>query len=327
MILVDRDTIATMIPHAGAMCLLDGVLGWDETSVRCVPGLPSSGSICVNSVIGVALDQPSSSRRPSMRTLPTRSTAAAVGTGETYAATLVGYDPTADVAVLQLAGASHLPTVSFARAPAEIGQAVVAVGNAGGTGGTPNAVSGIVTGLDQSITAQNELSGTIEHLSGLIGTNVPIQAGDSGGPLVDTAGKVLGMNTAATSRFVFAQGTAEAFAIPIETVRTIGTEIERGQSSATIHIGPTAFLGVEATNIGTTGAVVVRVLPGTAATTIGLGAGDTIVSLGGHAIRSPTTLSDVLQTEKPGATIPIGWQDRFGQSYTATVTLTSGPPA
>lgn len=250
-----------------------------------------------------------------------------VGNGKTYGATVVGYDVTEDVAVLQLTGASHLPTVSFATAPAKIGQTVVAVGNAGGKGGTPSAVSGTVTGLNQSITAGDELSGTTEHLSGLIETNAPIQAGDSGGPLVNTAGRVLGMNTAGSSRFAFSQGTTQGFAIPIGTVRTVGAQISSGQSSSTVHIGPTAFLGVVATNIGTTGAVVVKVLPGTPATAVGLAPGDTIVSLGGQVIRSPTTLSDVLLAQKPGATIPISWQDRLGRSYAATVTLASGPPA
>ena len=106
-----------------------------------------------------------------------------VGNGRTYGASVFGYDASADIAVVQLTGASHLPTVSFARARAAIGQPVVAIGNAGGKGGTPSAVSGTVTGLDQSVAAQDELSGTTEHLSGLIATDAPIQAGDSGGPL------------------------------------------------------------------------------------------------------------------------------------------------
>lgn len=250
-----------------------------------------------------------------------------VGNGRTYGATVVGYDASADVAVLQLTGASDLPTVSFARARATVGQSVVAVGNAGGKGGTPSAVSGTVTGLDQSVAAQDELSGTTEHLSGLIATDAPIQAGDSGGPLVTTASRVLGMNTAGSSHYDLAQGTTQGFAIPIGTVSAIATQIEHGVSSATVHIGPTAFLGVQATNAGTIGAVVVKVLPGTPAAGIGLEAGDTIVSLGGQEIRSPTTLSKVLQAEKPGVTLPISWQDRFGQSYSTSVTLTSGPPA
>jgi S1-C subfamily serine protease len=250
-----------------------------------------------------------------------------VGNGRTYTATVAGYDVSADVAVLLMRGASHLRTVSFASAPARIGQAVVAIGNAGGKGGVPTAVAGTVTGIDTTVTAQNELSGATEHLTGMIQTSAPIQAGDSGGPLVATTGKVLGMNTAGSSSFALAHETTEGFAIPIRTVASIGTAIVQGRSSVTVHVGPTAFLGVEVANVDTTGAAVVAVLPGTAAAAIGLGQGDTIVSLAGHAIRNPTMLSAVLQAAKPGAKVQISWQTRFGQLHTVTVTLRSGPPA
>lgn len=250
-----------------------------------------------------------------------------LGNGRTYDATVVGYDVAADVAVLQLAGAAHLRTVTFARSPATTGQAVVAIGNAGGRGGTPTAVSGTVTALGQAITAEDELSGRVEHLTGLVETDAPIQAGDSGGPLVDAAGRVLGMDTAAGSRFAFAQGAGQGYAIPDGTVLATGTEIARGASSSTVHVGPTAFLGVDVTNAGTTGAVVAEVLPGTSATAIGLAAGDAIVSVDGRAVRNPTALSEVLQAEQPGTTVPIIWQDPTGRTSTATVTLRSGPPA
>lgn len=250
-----------------------------------------------------------------------------IGNGKTYPATVLGYDVAADVAVLQVTGASHLRTVSFAHAPARIGQAVVAIGNAGGKGGTPRAVSGTVTGLDQAVTARDELSGGVEHLTGMIQTDAPIEAGDSGGPLVDAGGKVLGMDTAGSSHFAFAQQTTEGFAIPIRTVRALAGKIERGEASSSVHVGPTAFLGVLVTNAGTTGAVVVEVLPGTTATAIGLAPGDAIVSFDGRTIRSPTTLSDALLVESPGATVGIGWQNRLGQTAAATITLQSGPPA
>ena len=246
---------------------------------------------------------------------------------QTYAATVVGYDVSADIAVLQITGASNLPTVTFSSTPAKVGQRVVAIGNAGGKGGTPSAVTGTVTGLGQSITAQDELSGGVEHLTGMIETDAPIQAGDSGGTLVDTAGQVLGMNTAGSSHFSFTQETTQGFAIPIQKVKDVGAQIRSGKASTSVHIGPTAFLGVKVTGVGTTGAVVVDVLPGTTATAIGLAPGDTIVSFDGRTIRSPTTLSDVLQGLAPGATVAIGWQNRLGQPFTATATLRSGPPA
>ena len=76
---------------------------------------------------------------------------------------------------------------------------MVALGNAGGKGGTPSVATGTVTGLDQSITASDESSGTAEQLTGLIGHNAEIQPGDSGGPLVNSYGQVIGMDTAAST--------------------------------------------------------------------------------------------------------------------------------
>jgi len=122
-----------------------------------------------------------------------------VGNGKTYSASVVGYDKTKDVAVLQLHGASGLQTATIDTSTASVGETVVGVGNAGGTGGTPSAAGGTVTALNQSITASDEGDGTSEQLTGLIETNANIQAGDSGGSLVNSAGQVIGMDTAASS--------------------------------------------------------------------------------------------------------------------------------
>jgi S1-C subfamily serine protease len=123
-----------------------------------------------------------------------------IGNGRTYTAKVVGYDKTEDVAVLQLEGASGLATVSFGNSSGVAAdQTVVALGNAGGKGGTPSAAAGTVTALDQSITASDESSGSSENLSGMIETNADIQPGDSGGPLVNAAGQVIGMDTAAAT--------------------------------------------------------------------------------------------------------------------------------
>ncbi len=249
-----------------------------------------------------------------------------VGNGRTYTATVVGYDATADVAVLQLTGASHLRTVTFASVPVRTREAVVAIGNAGGKGGAPTAVSGTVTGVDQKVTAEDAQSGRTEHLSGLVRTSVPIQAGDSGGPLVDSAGAVVGMDTAGTASVPATSRSAKGFAVPIGTVRAVGAAIERTEPSPTIHVGPTAFLGIEVGAVNAVGASVEGVLTGTGAATTGVRPGDTIVALDGHGIHSTTTLAGIMQGEWPGATVPISWVDRSGQLHTATVTLSRGPP-
>jgi S1-C subfamily serine protease len=123
-----------------------------------------------------------------------------VGNGRTYTAKVVGYDKSNDVAVIQLQGASGLTTVSFGdSSQVTVGQSVVGLGNAGGKGGTPSVATGTVTALNQSITAGDEGSGSSENLTGMIETNANIQPGDSGGPLVNSAGQVIGIDTAASS--------------------------------------------------------------------------------------------------------------------------------
>ena len=113
-----------------------------------------------------------------------------IGNGKTYSASVVGYDETLDIAVLQLQGASGLQTISIGNSStAAIGETVIGIGNAGGTGGTPSAASGAVTALDQSITASDEADGSSEQLANLIEMNADIQAGDSGGPLVNSSGR------------------------------------------------------------------------------------------------------------------------------------------
>ena len=187
-----------------------------------------------------------------------------VGNQKTYTASVVGYDRTGDVAVLQLHNASGLTTANLGNSSnASVGQDVVGIGNAGGTGGTPSAAGGTVTALNQSITASDEGDGTSEQLSGLIETNANIQPGDSGGALVNTSGQVLGMDTAASAGFSFqsndqSSGT-QGYAIPINTALNIARAIEAGSSSTTVHIGETAFLGVEISPSGNSSAAAVAV--------------------------------------------------------------------
>jgi len=265
-----------------------------------------------------------------------------IGNGKTYAATVVGYDLGHDIAVLQLQGASGLKTAQLATSKPSIGEAVVAIGNAGGTGGTPTSAGGSITALGQSITASDELTGSSEPLSGLIEVNANVEAGDSGGPLVNASGQVIGMDTAASQGFAFSSQGNAGFAIPLSGAITIAKEIEASQASATVHIGSTAFLGVlvgstnespyygqfsGGTGLGAPGVAVSNVVNGGPAQSAGIGPGDTIVSVDGHAVTSPSQLTQLLIPHHPGQKVKIGWEDQAGQSHTATVTLASGPPA
>lgn len=261
-------------------------------------------------------------------------TATDIGNGKTYTATVVGYDRTNDVAVISLQGASGLKTVSIGNSSSvATGQGVVCIGNAGGVGGSPSVAGGSVTALDQSITATDAGDGTTETLTNLIETNAHIEPGDSGGPMVTTAGKVVGMDTAAstTGGFSFRSATSsrteQGYAIPINEAMTLAKKIEAGSGSTIIHIGKTAFLGVEITTASTStpGAVVARVITGTPASQTSLAPGDVITSFAGTTVTSPNSLSDALLPYHPGTKVAIGWTTTTGAHQTATVTLANGP--
>lgn len=268
-----------------------------------------------------------------------------VGNGRTYKATVVGYDTTRDVAVLQLANASGLSTVPIGNSSTvAVGDAVVGIGNAGGAGGTPSAAAGAVTALDQSITASDASSGTSERLTGLIETDAGIQPGDSGGPLVDATGKVIGMDTAGSSSTSFDSAATQAYAIPIDEAVSVAGQIQAGNGSSAVHIGATALLGVQVAPsgaaIGSTGgtgfgnqsppipsgATVAGVIPGSPADDAGLTAGSVITSVGGDTISSANSLSAAMAAHHPGDRAQVEWVDASGQRASATVQFTNGPP-
>jgi S1-C subfamily serine protease len=249
-------------------------------------------------------------------------------TGRSYAATVVGYSVTSDIAVLQLTDASRLRAVTLGNSSAvKLGQRVTAVGNAGGAGGKPSSAPGKVTGLARSIIATDG-QGHSERLVGLIRTNAALQPGDSGGPLLNPAGRVIGMDTAASVGFEF-QSASEAFAIPINRAVTLAKQIEAGQASATVHIGSTPMLGVSVTSAASQtspGALVVDVLAGSPADQAGIVAGDTITTLDGQPIASYDALSMLLLQHNAGDTISLGWIDQNGVAQTANIQTAAGPP-
>jgi S1-C subfamily serine protease len=251
-----------------------------------------------------------------------------VSTGKTYTASVVGTDPTDDISVLQLKDASGLATAKLGdSAKVAVGAAVTAVGNAGGTGGTPSAAAGTVTALNQSITASDTSGSNAERLTGLIEVNADIQAGDSGGPLYSNAtGTVIGIDTAASSSSArFGNGATTGYAIPIATALTIADKIESGQASSTIHLGYPAFLGVQLSPAQGAGATIGGVVSGSAAAKAGLAAGDTITAVDGTAIATARGLSTVLRNHKPGDQVRLKHTDSAGQGHTVTVTLGQGP--
>jgi S1-C subfamily serine protease len=143
-----------------------------------------------------------------------------LGNGRRYTATVVGQDSADDIAVLQARGASGLRIAPLGTSSGvAAGDAVVAVGNAGGQGGTPSAVAGTVVATDQPVIAQDE-TGARQTLTGMLEVRAAIEPGDSGGPLVDAGGQVVGMDTAATPGTSGAAGV-RGYAIPIDRVEQV----------------------------------------------------------------------------------------------------------
>lgn len=263
-------------------------------------------------------------------------TVTVVGTGRAYPAAVVGYDVGADVAVLRVRGAGRMVAAVPATDAPRIGEPVTALGNAGGLGGTPRASAGRIVATGQSVTALDQISGTVEKLTNLIATTADVASGDSGGPLMDARGRVVGMNAAGAGDRRVPAGGVRGFAIPFMRVLAVAAGIESGRRGPGVHIGPTAFLGVEVTNSpgsgspesGTHpgGALVYSVYPGTPAAAAGIAAGDRIVTLDGRPVSSAEAVRAVVERRMPGQAVDVAWWGPSGPRHTARITLTVGPP-
>jgi S1-C subfamily serine protease len=260
------------------------------------------------------------------------------GHSGTYNATVLGVDPTADVALIKVSGLSGLPTVPLADSSTlSVGQQVVAMGNAGGQGGAPSVTQGSITALDQTITASSD-NGSSEQLNGLIQSDATIQPGDSGGALANAAGQVIGMITAGQDTGFRQSSTNVGYAITATNAANVINEIRAGHASSSIYIGPTGHLGIGVQDLdpvtasrlglsGTSGALVTAVEQGSPAAQIGMTANSVITNIDGTTINSSSDLTPAIQGHKPGDKIKVTWTDQNGTSHTATATLVSGPVA
>lgn len=256
-----------------------------------------------------------------------------------YPARVVGTDPTHDVALLQIRGATGLPTVTFGdSASLKVGDSVVAIGNALGLNGTPTVTQGIISALGRAITAQSA-TGATENLSNLIQTDAPINPGNSGGPLINSSGNVIGMNTAAASGNGGTAAQNIGFAEPINSVLQIVKSIEAHPGTGTSSTAGRGYLGVGVQNLtaslasqlgyssGQTGVLVDNVVGGSPASQAGISSGDVITTVDGQNVTSVSELVQLIQSKSPGSQLSVAWLDPNTGRNNATVTLASTPVA
>lgn len=141
------------------------------------------------------------------------------------------------------------------------------------------------------------------------------------------------MDTAASTGYTFRSTATDGYAIPITNALSVAKQIESGQASTSVHVGTTAFLGIEVQpsvvpggfGSSSPGALVAGVVPGGPAASAGLSAGDTITAIDGHAMSSSSSITSVLLTKKPGSKVEITYTDQSGASHSVSVTLASEP--
>jgi serine protease Do len=243
---------------------------------------------------------------------------------------VLGYDRNDDVALIQLRGAFGLPVAPLGDSNSlGIGEPVVTVGNANGTGDPLTREQGEVTGLGQTISAEDALTGTSHSLDNLIESSTNLRSGDSGGALINAAGQVVGLNAAATYNFrLDGESTpgGTGYAIPINDALAIADQIRSGQGTAEVHIGPSAILGIGVSGAGEEpdGITIQSLLRGGPADQAGLRPGDVLMRIDGIPVNSANSLTRVLDQRYPGNVIELVWRDRAGFERFGRATLTSG---
>ncbi len=236
-------------------------------------------------------------------------------------AKVVGRSPGNDLAVLKV-DAHNLPTAELGDSNSlQVGDQVLAIGNALALEGGPSVTQGIVSAKGRQITTENG-----ETLFNLLQTDAAINRGNSGGPLVNSRGQVVGINTAIAPPD---QAQNVGFAIPISQARPIIDELRQGRNVRT------AFLGVEtqtftraiANELGirfTPGAVVRRVSDGSPARSAGIKARDVIVKVGEVKVETADDVAAGVRTRRPGDKVSVEVA-RDGKRLTLTATLAERP--
>ncbi|MDQ1375605.1 MAG: hypothetical protein QOJ09_2943 [Actinomycetota bacterium] len=241
-------------------------------------------------------------------------------------ADLVGRNATADVALLKIKGAKDLETVQLGdSSKLQVGDGVVAVGNALALPGGPTVTEGIVSALDRDIDSDN---GTLNNL---IQTDAAINPGNSGGPLANADGQVVGMNTAVIQSAGQELAQNIGFAIAVNTIKPLLAELRTGRQPSS---NP-GYLGVQSQTLTPDiaqqfgfstdrGAIVAQVVPGSPADQAGLRRGDVITKLGDQDVSSAEDLVNAVRGKHPGDKVEVTFK-RGEDERTATLTLGSPP--
>jgi S1-C subfamily serine protease len=244
-----------------------------------------------------------------------------------FDAQLVGADAQTDLAVLKITG-QHLPTLALGQSSKlQIGEQVVAIGNALALPGGPTVTSGVVSALDRDARELTTQQGTAgPTLYNLIQTDAAINPGNSGGPLVNTAGQVVGINTLGTTD---AQGIG--FAISIDGAKPVIDELQKtghvtraflGIQGASLTPGTAATLGLNGTQQGV---LVISTVSNSPASQAGVQARDVLVGINNVTIHDMEDLQLALQnTFKPGQSVQLHLV-RNGSPQTLKATLGQQP--
>ena len=211
--------------------------------------------------------------------------------GDEVKATLVGTDPSTDLAVVDVdVPASELEPLSLAdESSVDVGDAVVALGSPFGLEGSITA--GIVSALDRTIEAPNGYA-----IDGAIQTDAAINHGNSGGPLLDAAGEVIGVNAQIASESGGNDGVG--FAIGIGTVKDVATALASGETVSHAYLGVSLEDGAEAPKV-------TAVSDGSPAASAGLRVGDEIVEIDGEPVGSGDDLRSELEEREPGTKVTV----------------------
>jgi len=242
------------------------------------------------------------------------------------AGTLYGIDTLTDLAIVKV-DATGLPTIPLGDSGAlKLGQLAIAIGNP--LGEFENTVTtGIISGLGRQIVAGNSSQTSSEQLNNLIQTDAAINPGNSGGPLLDSAGQVIGINTAVNQD---AQGIG--FAIPIDIAKPImqqalnGDQLERPwigvyYTVITKQLASDQGLPVDqGALISSSSSGVPAVFPNSPAAKAGLKDGDIVTAIDGTAVTASQDLAEAMLEHAPGDTVTLSVL-RSGKEMEVQVTL------